>query len=646
MRETVEEEVVVAALKPPYPPPSALTKTDPQPQPPAIDLCDLSDESSGGAKPTKEKRGGGRKKKAATVLRRAAKKKGVDDDDSDAAASAFKSTDAADRVSVSLEGSPDTTATPHTPSPNKRASETKKSPASGMRTLTSFFAVTASSAKKNTTTRNENKSSSSVPLTPLSKKRKAGRDPVPLLVPTPGRASARPRPAAQAFSSGKATSEAKATLSSAAAAATATGKRMKDGRRPNSPSKEEIRAIVLGTLVAKSGGAGGSGLDSVPPSALGTPGVEGDDAARENTAAPGVVPPSASMSMLGIAAPDTDSVDLMSDPDAIPAAAIVSQRNVRSTIEKQEERAMRMVRIADADVAGGGGGDARSDGGAVADAADVDAGDDDDDGKRPGSSGSKSVAVSPSPQREENIDASPPPSAMGGDDAKAVSYSSPSKRGRKKRRAELTLVRKLDGEEGGPLVQNDGGGDGGSDEGGSGGQQVLMMQKYGDGNGGGGAVATAVAESIPSWHGTVDHDHDGGGGGMALRDAAVDAGKRESDKGGEFKERKLSVATRLDFAPSASSAAVRGKDFGEAKFKSSPRKRTGKKGRKGEGKRKDPNAPRRPKSAYLFFAAERRPELKKESPDINFTEMVSYFFYPLLIHRVCAIILLGVRHRW
>ena len=37
-------------------------------------------------------------------------------------------------------------------------------------------------------------------------------------------------------------------------------------------------------------------------------------------------------------------------------------------------------------------------------------------------------------------------------------------------------------------------------------------------------------------------------------------------------------------------------------------------------KKKDPNAPKRSKSAYMFFAKERRPELVKEQPTLTFGE--------------------------
>ena len=36
-------------------------------------------------------------------------------------------------------------------------------------------------------------------------------------------------------------------------------------------------------------------------------------------------------------------------------------------------------------------------------------------------------------------------------------------------------------------------------------------------------------------------------------------------------------------------------------------------------KKKDPNAPKRPMSAFLLFGQERRPALKKEQPDLPFT---------------------------
>ena len=43
-----------------------------------------------------------------------------------------------------------------------------------------------------------------------------------------------------------------------------------------------------------------------------------------------------------------------------------------------------------------------------------------------------------------------------------------------------------------------------------------------------------------------------------------------------------------------------------------------KKAKKKKGKKKDPNAPKRPKSSYMFFANSRRPELKAAHPDWPF----------------------------
>ena len=43
-----------------------------------------------------------------------------------------------------------------------------------------------------------------------------------------------------------------------------------------------------------------------------------------------------------------------------------------------------------------------------------------------------------------------------------------------------------------------------------------------------------------------------------------------------------------------------------------------KKAKKKKGKKKDPNAPKRPKSSYMFFANSRRPKLKAAHPDWPF----------------------------
>jgi len=60
----------------------------------------------------------------------------------------------------------------------------------------------------------------------------------------------------------------------------------------------------------------------------------------------------------------------------------------------------------------------------------------------------------------------------------------------------------------------------------------------------------------------------------------------------------------------------------DEKRKTQSKKRRSKgrgKGRgKGTRKKKDPNAPKRPKSAYLFFSMEERPRLRKKHPKMGF----------------------------
>jgi HMG (high mobility group) box len=59
-------------------------------------------------------------------------------------------------------------------------------------------------------------------------------------------------------------------------------------------------------------------------------------------------------------------------------------------------------------------------------------------------------------------------------------------------------------------------------------------------------------------------------------------------------------------------------------FKATLEKIVGKKAKTkatGEKKLKDENAPKRPKSAYLFFAEKKRPEIKAENPDLKMTEV-------------------------
>jgi len=45
--------------------------------------------------------------------------------------------------------------------------------------------------------------------------------------------------------------------------------------------------------------------------------------------------------------------------------------------------------------------------------------------------------------------------------------------------------------------------------------------------------------------------------------------------------------------------------------------------RKKKKKTKDPNAPKRPTTAYFFFAADRRPEVKEQNPSYSITQVAS-----------------------
>jgi len=56
------------------------------------------------------------------------------------------------------------------------------------------------------------------------------------------------------------------------------------------------------------------------------------------------------------------------------------------------------------------------------------------------------------------------------------------------------------------------------------------------------------------------------------------------------------------------------------KRKGDSKEKSGKKGDK-INKQKDPAAPKRPKSAYLFFSLEERERLKKEQPSLNFADV-------------------------
>mmetsp|Transcript_36416 Transcript_36416/g.81038 ORF Transcript_36416/g.81038 Transcript_36416/m.81038 type:complete len:91 (+) Transcript_36416:153-425(+) len=46
-------------------------------------------------------------------------------------------------------------------------------------------------------------------------------------------------------------------------------------------------------------------------------------------------------------------------------------------------------------------------------------------------------------------------------------------------------------------------------------------------------------------------------------------------------------------------------------------------GEKKEKKVKDPNAPKKPMGAYMFFCAEKREQLKKDNPELKVTEVAA-----------------------
>ncbi|KAL2914143.1 Non-histone chromosomal protein 6 [Polyrhizophydium stewartii] len=53
-----------------------------------------------------------------------------------------------------------------------------------------------------------------------------------------------------------------------------------------------------------------------------------------------------------------------------------------------------------------------------------------------------------------------------------------------------------------------------------------------------------------------------------------------------------------------------------------PPKAAGKVAKKSEGKtRKDPDAPKKPLSAFMIFSKENRPRIKEENPDASFGEI-------------------------
>jgi len=65
-----------------------------------------------------------------------------------------------------------------------------------------------------------------------------------------------------------------------------------------------------------------------------------------------------------------------------------------------------------------------------------------------------------------------------------------------------------------------------------------------------------------------------------------------------------------------------------AKKRKSPEPKAGAKGKKGgkpkrakKASKKDPNKPKKNMSAYMFYCQERRPQMKKDNPELKFTEI-------------------------
>jgi len=60
-----------------------------------------------------------------------------------------------------------------------------------------------------------------------------------------------------------------------------------------------------------------------------------------------------------------------------------------------------------------------------------------------------------------------------------------------------------------------------------------------------------------------------------------------------------------------------------AKTKSAKKDTTGEKKKRRTKKHKDPNAPKRGKSPYIFYSNSRREPLKKEQPNLNHKDIIS-----------------------
>lgn len=84
-----------------------------------------------------------------------------------------------------------------------------------------------------------------------------------------------------------------------------------------------------------------------------------------------------------------------------------------------------------------------------------------------------------------------------------------------------------------------------------------------------------------------------------------------------------------DMAEHRKKTKAKKSDAGEGKSKKKRKESSGKKATespKKKKKKKDPNAPKNAKSAYMYFSAAKRPEIKEANPDASFGELVSIIY--------------------
>uniref|UniRef100_A0A7S4MAW3 HMG box domain-containing protein n=1 Tax=Odontella aurita TaxID=265563 RepID=A0A7S4MAW3_9STRA len=488
--------------------------------------------------------------------------------------------------------------------PKKGNRKPKKDPAVRMKTLNNFFFSAGGGGGSKAKAKPKAKPKAALTPKPKTKVR-AAKHPEVISIEAAGPSSGGsgrvtpPPDDASADEKGATSAATKRATTKSTAAAETKKKSPKIGRgsgrsSKNSPSKDEIRAIVLGTLANGGGGKG-------PPS-------QGDDT------------PEAKMMMVV-----EDKTVRSDDPCVIPTAGITSQKGAYSPVEEKarmEREAAAARRMAEEEAAAAADAEPerrekeekakaeedkkRNLSGAVVVDGDETEKTVEADEARPGSSGSSSsVLVSPSPPKRACE------SGVGGGSGDAEAEDS-TKSSKKKRRAKLTLVSTLDGSPppkkaavrttltNAPETEMSGGAD----------DEQAQTPETAEGSASERKDKNAM-DVDSNKENEADHSPSAAAESMDFEDEQKTGGEgtNSADEGSP-----ANVSVRLDFSPD---------DKKKKQNKSSPIGE-GKGGVKGRGRgknKKDPNAPKRASSAYIFFTQEQRSVVKKENPTLSFGEL-------------------------